>query len=52
MSSNIPSAEGVNSGSYDDWPIADLQERARQLGIENIETLGKHDLINLIRNRV
>lgn len=53
MTDNPSSAtEGIHSGSYDDWPITALQERAQQLGIPNTETLRKEDLINLIRNRI
>lgn len=53
MSTNASSspAEGVRSGSYEDWPITDLQQRAAQLGLTAIEGLRKEDLINLIRNR-
>ena len=38
------------SGSYEDWSQKDLQERAKQIGIEGRSTMNKGELIDALRN--
>jgi hypothetical protein len=42
--------EGGESGSYEDWKKEDLQERARELGIEGRSSMSKSELIDALRN--
>lgn len=41
---------GGTSGSYDDWSVDDLQERAKEIGIEGRSKMNKDDLIDALRN--
>jgi len=41
---------GGKSGSYEDWSKQDLQERAREIGIEGRSTMNKGELIDALRN--
>jgi hypothetical protein len=41
---------GGESGSYEDWTKADLQKRARELGIEGRPSMSKAELIDALRN--
>jgi hypothetical protein len=41
---------GGKSGSYDDWTKADLQERAKEIGIEGRSNMSKDELIDALRN--
>jgi hypothetical protein len=51
---NTPRAKagrrGGRSGSYEDWSKSDLQERARELGIEGSSNMNKGELIDALRN--
>jgi hypothetical protein len=41
---------GGRSGSYEDWSKQDLQQRAREVGIEGRSRMNKGELINALRN--
>jgi hypothetical protein len=41
---------GGKSGSYDDWTKADLQKRAKEIGIEGHSNMSKDELIDALRN--
>ena len=42
--------KGGQSGSYEDWSKKDLEERAREIGIEGRSKMDKGDLIDALRN--
>ena len=42
--------KGGKSGSYDDWPVADLRKRAKEIGLSGYSNLTKSTLISKIRN--
>jgi hypothetical protein len=42
--------KGGKSGSYDDWSVADLKKRAKELGMSGYSNLSKDKLISKIRN--
>jgi Rho termination factor, N-terminal domain len=42
--------KGGKAGSYDDWTVADLKKRAKELGITGYSGLTKHDLVAKLRN--
>ncbi len=41
---------GGRSGSYEDWSKQELQERAREIGIEGRSSMNKGALIDALRN--
>jgi hypothetical protein len=41
---------GGKSGSYEDWSKQDLQDRAREIGIEGRSRMNKGELIDALRN--
>jgi hypothetical protein len=41
---------GRRSGSYEDWSVDDLQERAGEIGIEGRSKMDKGELIEALRN--
>ncbi|WP_052666038.1 DUF7218 family protein [Nitriliruptor alkaliphilus] len=41
---------GGKSGSYDDWSVEDLRERAKELDIEGRSDMNKDELIDALRN--
>lgn len=41
---------GGKAGSYEDWSKQDLQERAREIGIEGRSRMNKGELIDALRN--
>lgn len=41
---------GGESGSYDDWTVDELTERAQELDIEGRSTMDKDELITALRN--
>jgi hypothetical protein len=41
---------GGESGSYEDWSVDELQERAAEVGIEGRSDMNKGDLIKALRN--
>lgn len=42
--------KGGKSGSYDDWTVADLKKRAKEIGLSGYSSLSKDKLIAKIRN--
>lgn len=42
--------KGGQSGSYDDWSVGDLKQRAKELGISGYSHLTKDKLISTLRN--
>ncbi len=42
--------KGGKSGSYDDWSKDDLEQRAREIGIEGRSNMSKDELIDALRN--
>ena len=42
--------KGGESGSYDDWTVADLKKRAKELGITGYSRKRKAELISELRN--
>ncbi len=41
---------GGKAGSYEDWSKKDLQERAKEIGIEGRSKMDKGELIDALRN--
>lgn len=41
---------GGESGSYEDWTVDELRNRARELEIEGRSTMNKSDLVDALRN--
>jgi hypothetical protein len=41
---------GGESGSYDDWTVADLRKRAKELGLTGYSGKRKAQLIDMLRN--
>ncbi|WP_434967063.1 DUF7218 family protein [Janibacter indicus] len=41
---------GGESGSYDDWSVDELRERARELEIEGRSSMDKAELIDALRH--
>lgn len=41
---------GGEAGSYDDWTVADLRARAKELGISGYSGKRKAPLIDMLRN--
>ena len=41
---------GGEAGSYDDWTVDELRERARELEIEGRSSMDKEALIDALRN--
>lgn len=42
--------KGGEAGSYDDWTVDELQDRARELKIEGRSKMNKAELIDALRN--
>ena len=43
-------AKGGSAGSYDDWTLADLKKRARELEIDGRSSMSKAQLVDALRN--
>lgn len=41
---------GGKAGSYDDWTVDELQDRAKEIGIEGRSDMDKDELIDALRN--
>lgn len=41
---------GGESGSYEQWTVPELRDRAREIGISGRSTMRKADLIDALRN--
>jgi hypothetical protein len=44
------SSRGGSSGSYEDWTKDELQQRAREIGIDGRSSMSKSELIEALRN--
>ena len=44
------SKKGGESGSYEDWAVDDLRDRAREIGIEGRSDMSKDELIEALRS--
>ena len=42
--------KGGKAGSYDDWTVAQLKKRAKELGLSGYSHLSKDKLIDRLRN--
>ena len=42
--------KGGKSGSYEDWTVDELTDRAKELGLEGYSKLKKEELIDALRN--
>jgi hypothetical protein len=43
-------SKGGQSGSYDDWTVADLRKRAKDLGLSGYSGKKKSQLVSMLRN--
>jgi hypothetical protein len=44
------SKKGGQSGSYEDWSVDDLQDRAAEIGIDGRSKMNKDELVDALRN--
>jgi hypothetical protein len=44
------SKKGGQSGSYEDWTVDDLQDRAKELDIDGRSNMSKDELVDALRN--
>lgn len=42
--------KGGKAGDYDDWSVADLRGRAKELGMTGYSSLRKQELVSRLRN--
>ncbi len=43
-------AKGGESGSYEEWTVEELRDRAAEIGIEGRSEMNKDELIDALRN--
>jgi hypothetical protein len=43
-------SKGGQSGSYDDWTKDELEDRAKEIGIDGYSEMNKGELIDALRN--
>jgi hypothetical protein len=48
-SASSVAAQGGASGSYDDWKVADLRARAKELGLTGYSDKKKSELVTMLR---
>lgn len=41
---------GGESGSYEDWTVQELKDRAKEIGLENYSDKRKNELIDMLRD--
>ena len=42
--------KGGKSGSYEDWKVTDLKQKAKELGLKNYSGKNKTELVKALRN--